>query len=212
MRNRWGRLKVSRQWVIVVATVSIALALTFGWFLKAPVTIKILDLKQESLVGFQIYHTGGSTAFEPASKMELHWVGTFELRNNSSKEIEFTSYGLPHQIPRFECLRWENGRWVRDQGLTALIVAGGGGFSDVSLQPGRSIRFKATLYDRQKPTILALLIRTTPPESKLYELLPTSVLDRLPWLKGWLQVETEVIPNSAKEMPPASALKPNINE
>lgn len=221
MRNRWGKLKVSRKWVISLAAVAIGLLLTYALFRKPAVTLEIVELKQELLRGFEP-NLSDSRVFHRRTDFELHWVASLELRNNSSSEIQYSGFFSNHNFPEFECLYWTKNVWAGDLGFAADQLAfadytkregggiGGGIWSRVSLRPGEALRFRAEFYDRGKPSFIALSFRTPRSKIKIYDLLPYAVVESLPWRKEWHQAETEVILNGAKETPPRWTSKPDI--
>jgi hypothetical protein len=224
MTNRWGKLKCARKWVIVLAVVVIGLLLTFALSRKPAVTLEIVELKQELLRGFEAHHSTRGVMVQ-SEALKSHWVAEMELRNNSSAEIQHLGFFSNDQMPNYECLHWADNVWEGDSGSTASDLAfadhwkrggerafAGQAWGLVSLPPGGSLRFRVSMNQKVKPFIVAPRFRTPRPNQKFYSILPDELLDHLPWQKERHQVETEVILNGAKELPPRWASKPDMNK
>ena len=223
MTNRWGRLKVSRRWAIVLLGIAFVSLLAFVLVRKPAVRLEIVELKQELLKGYEV-DTSDPVISYRRRDFELHWVATLELRNNSSEEIQYYGFFSNPTMPDYGCLHWTGSTWARDPGMSASSMAtedhykrgGSGGtglnFKPAGLPPGGSLRFRVEFYERGKPSFVALPFRTPRPKVTFYELLPRALLESLPWRKAWHQAKSEVILNGATEMPPRWTSKPDIDK
>ena len=116
-------------------------------------------------------------------------VGLVRLTNATRKPIPYTQY---NQMPDHVCL-YQTGRgWT--EGLCCprhKVYSGASRIEDHTLSPFQEIAFKVVLERTNTPCKVQFQY-PLPATNRLYRILPSWLVRRLPWRKGPLVVETTV--------------------
>jgi hypothetical protein len=231
MRNPWGKLKVSRRWVVVLAAIAIISFLCFAAFRKPAVTLEIVKIETLPLLWLPYVENGVKNGAYDRT------VVTLELRNNSKKAIQVAelSSGM---VPTFLCAYWANGYWHQDWGSSAyrmhhdkdlvsrpdqveglydfkLETYQGSGRSwrgttipwgvkwwgRIAVGPGETIRFSAALLEKDQPCTVIVPFRTPQPMLRHLSFLPDAVTQHLPWLFEQHVIKSEILLNGTETRP-----------
>jgi hypothetical protein len=120
---------------------------------------------------------------------EDHVVGLIRLTNATRRPIPYTQF---NQMPDHACLYQMGGAWTDLQGLCCprhKVWLGASRIEDHTLSPSQEIAFKVVLERTNTPCKVQFQY-PVPTTNRLYRILPSWLVRRLPWRKNPVVVET----------------------
>ena len=230
MRNRWGKLKVSWRWAIVLVAIAFVSLLLCALFQNPKVVLEVVEIRSEPSYWGDTFLSRYADKKAGATQQ----VATLEIRNDSSRAILVPGEGSD-SFQAFRRFSWSKGEWTSDFGSNSThlsqdrwLMSNSDWFSrpqakDVSryidsrngnavcrLLPGQVIRFRAPLGEKGTPATISVQYFTSPPTNMIYRLLPATATKWIPWAKQEHEVRTRVLLNGAAKGPPWFSTAPRI--